>query len=213
VGVLCVLINSGSGGFNIDQAVFLPDSKPYGISFQKWTERWWQWLLAIPKSINPAIDTFGKNCAQNQTDPNVWFLAGTTGGYAERKCTVPAGKAILCPILNFEISAAEEPDLKTDSDLALRARTDIDNIARLDVIIDGLHLPNLKKYRIESGSFDVTLPQDNIWGVKPGLTRAAADGFWLFLKPLQRGKHQIQFGGSCLAGTVNIGAAYSLTVQ
>jgi hypothetical protein len=85
------------------------------------------------------------------------------------------------------------------------ARADVDKIAKLNVTIDGKSLPDLKKFRVESPPFDVTHPEDNIWGVKGGPTRAAGDGYWLFMKPLPQGNHQIQFGGSCLAGTINIG--------
>jgi hypothetical protein len=194
--------------------LFAPDLNPYGVTYSEWTVRWWQWCLSQPKSTNPVNDRkrSDRNAANNQIYPDVWFLAGTTGGYAERECTIPHGMAILCPIINFEISTAEDPSLRTDNDLASFARADVDKIAKLNVIIDGMSLPDLKKFRVESKPFDVTLPEDNIWGVKAGPTRAAADGYWLFLKPLQKGSHQIQFGGSCLAGTVNIGTVYYLTV-
>jgi hypothetical protein len=195
--------------------LFLPNSNPYGVQFSEWTIRWWQWCLSQPKSTNPASERqrINWNARDNQIYPDVWFLAGTTGGFAERECTIPRERAILCPIINFEISAAEDPNLKSDDDLVSFARADVDKIAKLDVIIDGTRLPDLKKFRVESAPFDVTLPEDNIWGVRAGLTRAAADGYWLFLKPLSSGSHRIQFGGSCLAGTINIGTIYCLTVQ
>jgi hypothetical protein len=195
--------------------LFTPTSAPYGISYSEWTVRWWKWCLSQPKSRNPVNDRTraDKNAANNQTYPEVWFLAGTTGGYAERECSIPRGKSILCPIINYEISTTEDPSLKTDKDLVLCARTDVDKIAKVDVMIDGVTLSEAKKFRIESGPFDVTLPLENLWGVKPGPTRAAADGYWLFLKPLQPGKHRVQFGGSCLAGTINIGTVYYLTVD
>ena len=100
-----------------------------------------------------------------------------------------------------------------DEALLYRAKDEIDKIENLDVIIDGTRLSNLKKFRVQSGAFDVNLPQDNIWGVKPGKTRAAADGYWIFLKPLPKGKHTLQFNGSCLAGTINIGTNYYLEVR
>ena len=195
--------------------LFTPDSTPYGMTYGEWTERWWQWCLSQPKSTNPVNDRkrTDRNAANDQIHPDVWFLAGTTDGYAERECAIPGGRGILCPIINFEISTAEEPDLKTDSKLLARVRAEIDKIEKLNVIIDGANLPELKKFRVETQPFDITLPQDNIWGVKAGPARAAGDGYWLFLKPLQQGSHQIQFSGSCLAGTINIGTIYYLTVR
>lgn len=195
--------------------LFLPSSNPYDVQFSEWTVRWWQWCLSQPKSTNPVNERqrINTNARDNQIYPDVWFLAGTTGGFAERECTIPRGRAILCPIINFEISEAEDPRLKTDGDLVSFARADVDKITKVEVSIDDKSLPNMKQLRVESGPFDVILPEDNIWGVRGGATRAASDGYWLFLKPLPSGSHRIQFGGSCLAGTINIGTMYYLAVQ
>jgi hypothetical protein len=194
--------------------LFAPDSKPYGTTYSEWTVRWWQWCLSQPNSSNPvnARKRTDRNAANNQIWPDVWFLAGTTGGYAERECAIPRGKAILCPIINFEVSTAEEPNLRSDEELVLRARGEIDKIEKLNVTVDDKILPDLKNFRVETGPFDITLPEDNIWGVKAGPTRAAADGYWLFLKPLAHEPHEIHFNGSCLAGTINIETKYYLCV-
>ena len=50
-------------------------------------------------SINPLLDQTGQNAALGQSG-EVWFLAGTTGGSAERTVTVPPGKALFFPIVN-----------------------------------------------------------------------------------------------------------------
>ena len=195
--------------------IFEPDSSPYNVGYSKWTVRWWNWCLSQPICSHPVNDRkrTDRNASNNQIYPSVWFLAGTTDGNAERECIVPAVRSILCPIINFEISTAEEPNLNTDEALLSRANGEIDKIENLNVIIDGTRLSNLKKFRVQSGVFDVNLPQGNIWGVKPGKTRAAADGYWIFLKPLPKGMHTLQFNGSCLAGTINIGTNYHLEVR
>jgi hypothetical protein len=194
--------------------LFTPDSNPFGVAYREWTIRWWRWCLSQPKSTNPVNDLkrTDRNAGNNQIYSDVWFLAGTTGGYAERECTIPKSKAIICPIINYEISTAENPDLVTDEKLVTFAREDVNKIARVEVVIDGTRIPDSKKFRIESGPFDIVLPENNIWGVKAGPTRAAADGYWMFLKPLGEGDHTIQFGGSCLAGTVNIGTTYHIRI-
>jgi hypothetical protein len=197
--------------------LFSPDSSPFGVTFTEWTVRWWRWYLSQPKSASPSNDQALTNAdpSRGQIFPEVWFLAGTTGGFAERNTVVPRGRAILCPIINFEISRAEDPSLVTDDDLVSFARKDVDQILPLELTVDDIpfSVPFLSKFRISSGPFDVTLPEGNIWGVKAGPTRAAADGYWLFLKPLSAGVHMMQFGGSCLAGTINIGAKYHLSIE
>jgi len=76
-----------------------PETLPGGLSYQQWGAKWWQWVLSIPASINPILDTTGANCDVDQSGP-VWFLAGGPP-IAERNCTVPAGKMIFFPIINL----------------------------------------------------------------------------------------------------------------
>ena len=120
----------------------------------------------------------------------------------------------MCPIINFEISTAEEPDLKTDNELLSRVRAEIDKIEKLNVTINGISFPDLKKFRVELHPFDIIYFQKTTFGgVKAGSARAAGDGYWIYLKPLPQGSHQIQFRGSCLAGTINIGTVCYPTVR
>src|SRR6266496_2548805 len=93
---------------NSNIGVFEPSSKTYA----QWCAEWCEWLLSIPKGNNPVFDDTGQNSAHNQKG-SVWFLAGTTGGHAHRKCIIPAGMGILFPIVEKECSFAEDKDLKT----------------------------------------------------------------------------------------------------
>jgi hypothetical protein len=61
-------------------------------SFKKLSAEWWQWVLSIPTSKNPQLDTTGENAVIGQYGP-VWFLAGFFGGgTATRDCQVPERK-------------------------------------------------------------------------------------------------------------------------
>ena len=188
--------NANDNNANNSQiAVFSAESKPYGLTYGEWTAKWWQWGYAIPKNINPAYDDTGKHCAQKQEGP-VWFLAGTYGHPVNRKCDIPAGKAILFPILNSECSFAEFPKLRTLSELRVCAKIIQDQVTTLNASVDGVPIPNLQKYRIQSPPFNFTLPQNNILGMPANITtQAIADGNWVFLKPLSPGSHKIMFKG------------------
>ncbi len=74
--------------------MYARESKPFGRSWEQWVAIWWQWCSAEPDDTNPVADMTGEICDKNQTDSDVWFLAGTFGGEAERTCIIPAGKAI-----------------------------------------------------------------------------------------------------------------------
>jgi hypothetical protein len=189
----------------INPGVYSIDSKPYGIPYADWTAKWWQRLVSIPNPSNPINDITGKNCGVGQSGP-VWFLAGSTPGYiyriegpanhtAERSCTIPAGKAILFPVINSQCNFLEYPSKIPFSTIADCAKVNINRTSEMQTTIDGLKLQQLLKYRVYPFPINVTLPSNNILGVKPGNTTMASYGFWLFLQPLDIGKHELQFGG------------------
>jgi len=180
---------------NSNLGVYIGDSKPFGLSFGEWTAKWWQWLAqVVPQNINPANDNNGANCAQNQAGP-VWFLAGSVTGKAERTCTIPAGKAILFSIINSECSYAEYPKLKMESDLRSCAVSQQAGVTHIETVIDGHGLENSQMPRVKSPLFNLTFPVNNIFGNPTGSTQSVADGYYVFLKPLSPGKHDISFKG------------------
>ena len=69
-------------------SIFPVNSKPFGCTFEEWSARWWQWLLSIPKSINPAFDSTGANANINQDNIEVFFLCQT---YEEGGPPIPNG--------------------------------------------------------------------------------------------------------------------------
>jgi hypothetical protein len=207
--------NSESG--DISQSVYPIDSNPYGSTYGEWTAKWWQWAMSTPTKDNPVTDETGEKCAVSQTDPNVWFLAGTGGGEAIRSCTIPAGKAILIPVLNVECDFLS-PDLKTESYVRNCAKADQDKATNLQATVDGVAIPDLKTHRVQSPIFNVTIPKDNVLGTAAGATQAVSDGYWVLLKPLPVGKYQINFSGSLsdftATGPINFvsDAKYDITV-
>jgi hypothetical protein len=176
------------------------DNRTYG----EWTAKWWQWLVSIPEDRNPAADETGQNCGEAQSG-SVWFLVGTFGGGASRACNIPAGMSLLFSVLNAECSYAEYPDLRTESELRSCAVSSNDAVTELMVIIDGQAIDNsqLRSYRVQSPIFDMTLPENNIFGLPAGTTQAVSDGFWVFLPPLEPGSHVIHFRGAIVDFTVD----------
>lgn len=166
----------------------------FGSKYESWITKWSQWSYSIPLKSHPAFDYTGKFCEQNQTEP-VWFLVGTFGYPVTRECTIPVGTAILFPILNTICSYAEYPNLKTQEHLKECASHIQNYTSDLNVSIDGEELTDIKKYRMQSSLFNFTLPIDNVLNVDPQITQAISDGYWIFLKPLEIGKHQIRFNG------------------
>jgi hypothetical protein len=173
---------------------FCCDSKPYGISFSEWTIRWWRWLIAIPKSHNPALDEVGTNCAQNQFDKDAWFLAGTAVPLlsGNRACVIPLGKAILFPIVNNLVSYFEYPEIKNDNDLKHKAGKDLKNGVEMELKINDQFVTN-EVCRVGSDPFEILYPDNNLFNSRSGTSTAVSDGFWIFLKPLPKRTYSIYF--------------------
>lgn len=176
---------------------FPANTTQYNLTYGDWTAKWWQWLVSIPQDRNPAVDETGENCGEGQSGP-VWFLSGTFGGLAARNCDIPAGKSILFSALNAECSYAEYPDLRTESELRSCAVSSNDGVTELMVTIDGqtIEYSQLISYRVQSPLFNLTLPENNIFGLPASTTQAVSDGFWVFLPPLGPGQHEIHFRGA-----------------
>lgn len=195
--MVIALLNSA---YSIDNfATYSNDTKPYNLTYGDWTARWWQWFYSIPRDVNPFNDVTGINCAQYQSGP-VWFLTGTTGngagGSANLTCTLPAGKSILVPIINWECSFAEsghgQKIFKTGEGLRACAEGHIDKVLKTEAIVDNLKA-NIT--RIGSPIFNLTFAPNNIVGINATITQAVGDGYYVFLQPLSVGKHEIRIRG------------------
>ena len=86
---------------NLDKMIHSRLENPYGITWEDWTVNWWKWVLSLPRDINPGLDMSGDKFQCNKENPEVLYMVGTYGGFANRSCTVPNNKSILVPIINF----------------------------------------------------------------------------------------------------------------
>jgi hypothetical protein len=190
---------------NLNPGVFALDSKPYGNSYEDWTIKFWQWLLAFPADKSPMTDLTGELCGENQNSSNpVFFLAFLGGGSAVRTCDVPAGKAILVPINVVACFMSElAPAAKTEEELHRCAEEDESSNPGLFLSVDGREFRDLNKYRVHSRAFDIMLPANAVGGA-PGADRAVSDGYWVILEPLPPGKHSVHFKASLTNPTTGI---------
>ncbi len=173
-----------------------------GKTYAEWGAAWWQWALSTPAATNPILDPDGDNCDVGQSGP-VWFLAGTFGGVTTRSCTVPAGKLIFFPIINFIADhPCPGPDfcegIPLETCLHDLAAFFMDHVTELEVQVDGTSLQSLFDYRATSGLFTFT-GDPSMAAVDPCITgtpqAGLSDGFWIMLAPLPAGSHQVRFRG------------------
>lgn len=179
---------------NPNPGVVPVDSKFFGKTYGDWSEEWWKWTLSIPADRNPLLDTTGDFCAERQSG-NVWFLAGTFGETGVvRNCDIPSGKALFFPIINAECSKVEG-DGPAQKELRAGAKALIDNVTVKEVIIDDTVLIDLDNYRVGSKLFVFKLPTNNVMELPAGSSPAVSDGYWIMLKPLSAGQHEIHVHG------------------
>lgn len=190
--------------------IYALNDHPLGKPWEHWTTKWWKWILSLPKQVNPGLDETGGKLHIDPNDESVLFLPGTFGGSAKRRYRIPK-RPILLPVINFITSFYEEPQLKTELGLVERAKNDIDDITNTWAIVDGLNVP-VKDFRVRSSIFNLNLVEDNVFGIKAGVTRAVHDGYWLFLRPLAPGEHIIHVFGSCSSGKTKIDVVFHLVI-
>jgi hypothetical protein len=99
-----------------------------------------------------------------------------TYSIVELTYTMPAGKAILFPILSGECKYGTE---KSDAEVC-KCATEDNEFGVIFAIIDRIRLQNLEQYRIQSDFFNIILPEDNIYEADPGTFKAIVDGFFIF---------------------------------
>jgi hypothetical protein len=196
--------------------LFTSCSTPYDKTYGQWTVEWWQWALSTPKSINPVVDEAGKYADVNQPATDVWFLAGKFGNEKKdlphRQCTIPVGRSILFPVINCEANPLEYPELRTEQEIIDHVSRDEDTIIKKECFLDGEKI-SVERVRSDPPIFPLTISKDNALGAKSGSTIAAADGYWVFLKPLSKGEYILNFAGACENGRLNSGASYHLRVD
>ena len=100
---LCTLTNFAySQGSN--QTVYSTDSKPFGVPYQDWVARWWNWTFGTSADDHPRDDP-ARSCNVNQNG-SVWFLPDSLSVESAsnpRTCDVPVGKAIFIPVITGAI--------------------------------------------------------------------------------------------------------------
>jgi len=179
--------------------IFPPNSNLYGLAYSEWGIKYWQWLLAIPKDVNPDNDLTGAFCANGQTDSDspIFFLTGGGNG-TEKTCHVPQGKSLLVMVSAMEDSDAEAGIIRSDDELVRAATSDQDNLRALKLTLDGREYSKeeLLKYRTSTGVFEVVFADPNIFDAKPGPSRAASDNTFVVTEPLKSGTYKVEFSGS-----------------
>src|SRR5882762_5062046 len=140
------------------------ESTSDGQSFKALSAQWWQWVLSVPTAANPLTDTSGANCMVGQRGP-VWFLAGSFGGAASRRCSVPEGVPLFFPIVNnVQVNTPNicgQTAAITVAQMRAVIAPFIDGVTGLSVTLNSRAVTGIR--RVQSDPFISALPVDNIF--------------------------------------------------
>jgi hypothetical protein len=206
----------------LEPGVYPPDAEPFRRTYAEWSALWWKWVVAIPHGVNPLSDPDGTQCAIGQQGP-VWFLAGTGGGPATRSCTIPAGKAILFPIINFlndypcpkDLNFEPAPGQTLEAFLQEGAKDFVDQADVLRVTVDGNRIRGVRQHRAVSKLFSFTAAADNAVSdacLTGSPQLGTSDGYWIMLQPLPPGQHTLSFKGTTTGG-FSTEVTYTLSIE
>jgi len=190
IGVYSVYGDSSS------PSMFLKGSVPYGIPYEDWVERWWNWNIQIPSEQHPSVyHPKLTDCVVGESE-SVSFLTPNLNGKSQYSCTIPAKNAILVPISTghcptFEAKSNALEDMikcATEGDKYLWSRVSIDDVPLLTM--DPTAELDQKIY-VKTKIFNVTIPENNFLNQTAGQWKDAAGGYFIFLKPLPEGDHRL----------------------
>jgi len=143
------------------------------------------------------------------------FWPGTSAGTTVRNCTVPAGKALFFPIVNYFYGFLPGDEVDVAGARAY-IKEQIDTASNLACEIDGDPVANLSAYREQSDIFGFVITQDNIYYPSLGGLNAypvVDDGIYLMVAPLKAGQHTIHIHGCLNNCAFELDVTDHLTVQ
>src|SRR4051794_1034576 len=174
-------------GISSTPQYYLKDSSPYGTPYTDWIKKWWQWNVSVPKAEHP--QTNPKTVCAMKISGQVTFLVHNLQGPSHYSCTIPAKNAILVPIspatcTSIEAHSTKPADLIHCADEGNRPLT-------AKATLDGVPLNNLENNYAITNIFDMTVPNDNFELLKGGTYPTGGAGYYIFLKPLPVGEHNL----------------------
>lgn len=190
------------------------------VPFNELSAQWWQWVLSVPTSDNPLQDQTGDKCMVGQRG-SIWFLTGTFGGTASRRCSVPEGTTLFFPIVNQ--AQVNTPGVCGQvgplSVAQMRANVAplIDGITTKSATVDGVAVRGIQ--RVRSVPFVTALPVDNIYlqfcgnDQPPGIfSPSVDDGYYAKIDGLTAGKHTLHITARNPTFNFDVNVTYVLDV-
>jgi hypothetical protein len=204
---------------NANSKVFPPSAHPYGKSYAEWSVLWLQQFMAFDCATNPWLNF--SDVLFYESGP-VYFMTGIPQLGGSANITVPHGKALLFPLVNYindypcpaQYNFEPAPGQSLEDFLTEGAVGFLAGVTALEVTIDGGSVSNVQSYQFTSDLFyftgDPSLPNCLDVCVTGSSQPAVGSGYYIMLKPLSIGTHTVHYHmeipaySSVQDGTINI---------
>jgi hypothetical protein len=200
--LLLITSSVASASRNPNPGILPPNSRVQGLTYGEWSAKFWQSILSIHTPGYTGPDCYFKQIGKVG-------LAVGGGGTLTFDCSMPTGMKLFLAILTTECSTLEG---NGSNEAELRACAQNFLPVDLQVTIDGVAVQNLSEYLVWSPLFDITVPEDNIFGMPGGTGLSVSYGTWLMLTPFTPGQHTIHVQGAYPDVGFFYDATYHITV-
>lgn len=203
---------------NGNSKVFPPTAHPYGKSYVEWTR---EWIREFYNSDCENIPWVNPEAVLFHTSGPVYIMAGIAEVGGSANVTIPHGKAVLFPLVNFWANVCEgdlEPGQTVEEYLngIITWLMPFIDVSSLSVTIDGDAVSNLGSYGFATDVFNFTGNPEMVC-FDPCVTGdpqpAAGYGYYIILKPLPKGQHTIHYQSAVPEFGLMQDATYNITVQ
>ncbi len=179
-------------GEDFTSIIYTPQDSPLGIAFGDWIKTFWNWWANVPEPNTSST------CFFHDTGNAIFLADPLKVGSKTYSCNIPTGKPIFFPLVSSEFDKGESTNKdKTGNELMDAAKRENGGqyepslTLRLDgKIIDPKFLVSL---RAQAPLWNITILEGNQYGEPHGTYLAAAEGWYVFLKPLPLGSHELTY--------------------
>ena len=219
IGILSLLIFFSYISMRVNaNEVFSKDDLPFGISYDTWIDKWWNWWVGVNKT--EVIPQEG-GCLMNVSDKMVMLMeTADTTSPPTQKCNISHTQGIMMPLwaawcsLGGDEKNIKNPAVNLSQQLTQCAK-EVYNLGNIysEVKVDGNPVAKLQvRNSMISGTldskittlanvseiftkgFNITIPPDSHKpDYQPGTWPAGSQGYWVILKPLPQGEHTVYY--------------------
>jgi hypothetical protein len=192
------------GTYDSEWAPLAADEPYAGKTLAEWGVEYLRWRFSSTSCDLPMYDQDGSLCGLYQDSASAAFFFDYSPTKRLRtKCRVPAGKAIVVPIMSFSYDNVNvEPPL-SDDELFERTNEVLETMRDLKLRVDGKTVDDISERKIEPTKHDYTVPPAPNWfscigthGVE-GVTISPSyfSGYVAVFPPPEPGIHELQYAG------------------